>query len=231
MKYVLIPLFAFALLALAVMPDADARTEPKTTLQLYVEYDVILSGTIASFEDNGDGTTTYLVDVEKYMKNPQESNSISVIGQGIPGELTSSRDKTFNVGDSAYLFLTEFEGNYKISPYSFNRQVLDDIETSNPLSASASDEMKERIRITLAEEVRQNLSSIIIPSVMSYGEYSLLDQLIPAPIKAFNAGISEDELVCRGDLQQVIKSSNGMPACVKQSSAAKLISLGWAISL
>lgn len=48
------------------------------------------------------------------------------------------------------------------------------------------------------------------------------------PLKQFKSGISAEDVECKQDLQLVIKSTNGLPACVKQESVAKLIERGWA---
>ena len=52
------------------------------------------------------------------------------------------------------------------------------------------------------------------------------DFILP-PLKLYKAGISPEDIVCRGQLVLVIKSTNGMPACVKENHIERLVSIGW----
>ncbi|TBR25354.1 MAG: hypothetical protein EPO63_01975 [Candidatus Nitrosotenuis sp.] len=49
-----------------------------------------------------------------------------------------------------------------------------------------------------------------------------------APLVQIAQGIAPSDVKCRDNLQLVFKSSNNMPACVKPSSAHRLVELGWA---
>ncbi len=51
---------------------------------------------------------------------------------------------------------------------------------------------------------------------------------IDSPLKQFKSGIDAKDVVCKEGLQLVIKSKIGSPACVKPSSATKLVLWGWA---
>ena len=50
------------------------------------------------------------------------------------------------------------------------------------------------------------------------------------PLGQYMLGTPLDKIICKGDLEFVIKSSNWQPACVKSESIAKLIQIGWAAS-
>ena len=50
------------------------------------------------------------------------------------------------------------------------------------------------------------------------------------PLGQYMSGTPLDKIICKGDLEFVIKSSNWQPACVKSESIAKLIQIGWAAS-
>ena len=52
----------------------------------------------------------------------------------------------------------------------------------------------------------------------------------PPPLMQFKKGVDPHEVQCRKDLQLVIKSSNGIPACVKSETKIKLVDRGWAVS-
>ena len=49
------------------------------------------------------------------------------------------------------------------------------------------------------------------------------------PLKQIAYGTSRDNLTCKDGLQIIFKKSNGFPACVKPTTATKLIERGWAI--
>lgn len=50
-----------------------------------------------------------------------------------------------------------------------------------------------------------------------------------SPLEQFKSGISTSKIQCPYDLELVIKSSDGTPACLKPSTAQKLTARGWAI--
>lgn len=50
-----------------------------------------------------------------------------------------------------------------------------------------------------------------------------------SPIEQFREGVPINEIVCKENLVVVIKSSTFTPACVKQKTAEKLITRGWAL--
>lgn len=50
---------------------------------------------------------------------------------------------------------------------------------------------------------------------------------ILSPLKQFKAGIPIEEVKCKENLQLLVKSTNGKPACVKPSTAIKLQDKGW----
>lgn len=51
---------------------------------------------------------------------------------------------------------------------------------------------------------------------------------IDTPLKQFKSGIPLNEIQCKKDLELIIKSKDGSPACVKPPTAEKLIKRGWA---
>lgn len=67
---------------------------------------------------------------------------------------------------------------------------------------------------------------------MSYGiGFIVKDSDMEAPLKQFKSGISPSEIVCKNNLQLVIRSSNNFPVCVTQESIQKLIERGWMDSI
>jgi len=55
----------------------------------------------------------------------------------------------------------------------------------------------------------------------------LSDESILAPLKQFKEGVLANDVICKSGLELLIKSSNGMPACVEPSTASKLIERNW----
>ena len=124
MKIIVIILLVFILINTSY---AQAKLVSKTTLEQYVENELILVGNVASLtEDLTSIQTEYQIDVEKYLKNPRQENTITVIGHGAKSsESHTSVEKIFEKGDRVLLFLNQVEGKYVISLYSVNAQDFD----------------------------------------------------------------------------------------------------------
>jgi hypothetical protein len=155
-----------------------------TILEQYQKNEIILIGSVESLIENpSKGVTEYEINVEKFMKNPQSSSTLFVMGTGAQSsEIHLSIEQIFNVGDRVFLFLNESDGQYQISPYSFNAL------TFNP------DE-----------------------------------EFLLAPLTLYRAGISSDDIVCRNNLELVLKASNDYPACVTSDTKIKLVERGWTL--
>ena len=52
-------------------------------------------------------------------------------------------------------------------------------------------------------------------------------KLILPPKKQMELGISSEEIICTNNFELIFKSSDSSPACVKPSTAQKLIERGW----
>lgn len=50
---------------------------------------------------------------------------------------------------------------------------------------------------------------------------------VDSPLKQFRAGISTNEIQCKGALELILKSTDGSPACVMPETKQKLIERGW----
>ncbi|MDH2907021.1 MAG: hypothetical protein PXX83_02880 [Candidatus Nitrosotalea sp.] len=63
---------------------------------------------------------------------------------------------------------------------------------------------------------------------------SMLDatksQTVSSPLEQLRFGIDSHNVVCKQDLQLVIKSEDGSPACVKSDTVQKLMEKGWAFA-
>ena len=51
-----------------------------------------------------------------------------------------------------------------------------------------------------------------------------------SPLHQLKSGIATKDVKCKQELQLIIKAEDGSPACVRSSTAAKLVTLGWAKS-
>ncbi len=121
----LLSLIVLCIGSLLIQPT-DARLEPQSNVELYVENEVILVGFVTSTFVTDSEDTQYTINVERYVKNPQEDNSIVAIGRGsTDSENLASIDKLFKIGDRVLLFLNTSNDKYLISPYSVNAQLLD----------------------------------------------------------------------------------------------------------
>lgn len=50
---------------------------------------------------------------------------------------------------------------------------------------------------------------------------------LDSPLKQFKSGIPAQAIMCKQGLQSIMKINDGSPACVKPSTASRLIELGW----
>ncbi len=48
-----------------------------------------------------------------------------------------------------------------------------------------------------------------------------------SPRAQIKSGIASNEISCKTGFELILKSSDGSPACVKESTAGKLIERGW----
>jgi hypothetical protein len=51
----------------------------------------------------------------------------------------------------------------------------------------------------------------------------------PVPLKQYEMGVEPRDVKCKLGFELIIKSSNGLPACVWPDTASKLVSKGWGI--
>ncbi|MEO9277800.1 MAG: hypothetical protein ABI340_08515 [Nitrososphaera sp.] len=83
-------------------------------------------------------------------------------------------------------------------------------------------------------QTNSNLSSNPINVTKSF-QFTILNQTtytphITSPLTQFKAGVAAKDVKCQSDLQLIIKSEDGSPACVKSQTAQRLVDLGWGTS-
>ena len=71
------------------------------------------------------------------------------------------------------------------------------------------------------------ITSAVIPT---YGEQAMPEKIsdISSPLKQFKSGVALQNIQCKAGLELIVKATDESPACVKQSTAARLILSGWA---
>jgi len=55
------------------------------------------------------------------------------------------------------------------------------------------------------------------------------DEFSLPPLTLYRAGIPIDEIVCRDNLELILKASGNSPACVTSDTKAKLVERGWTL--
>ncbi len=75
---------------------------------------------------------------------------------------------------------------------------------------------------------------LIFFTILVFGLSQLTDSVFgiayfPPPLQQIRDGTEPSKVTCTEGLELVLKKSNGMPACLKPTSVAKLIERGWAI--
>lgn len=127
MKILLVILIGLSVMfaSASFLIDADARLQNKTVLEHYVENDMILIGQIKDAYNDENNHILYQIEVEKYLKHPQDIKTISVVGPGGKNGTITSIDKIFSIGDRVLLFLNTIDAQNVISPYSVNAENLD----------------------------------------------------------------------------------------------------------
>src|SRR5574338_184943 len=89
--------------------------------------DLVLVGNVVSSTPKlSENQTTYYIEVEKYLKNPKPYDLITAIGKGVYNKTMEYysdvhffNKPVFADGDKVFLYLTNKDGNYRISPLSF----------------------------------------------------------------------------------------------------------------
>ena len=119
-KKFLIFFFAIGFVTLMI-PAADAGLLKKSTMDMYLENDLIVFGKITSARDYGDeaSQTEYQIEIIQYVKGDKSQNKITAIGLG---SLNATRhldnEAIFLEGQQVFLFLNIPAGTFFISPYS-----------------------------------------------------------------------------------------------------------------
>lgn len=166
------------------IPNADALIAHQTAGQTYNQADVVAVGTITEsfpcFYHSGIIVTRMTVDVEEYLKNPLDTDSIRLESRGgsIPGigGQWVEDEKIFENGERVLLFLYEPSNNiYKISPYSTS---IDAKKTSGIDLIKGIELRTDENRITLSKGESSSIT-LLLDSFFGY------DSATPVSVSSF----------------------------------------------
>lgn len=125
---------------------------------------------------------------------------------------------------------------------------LDNYEFLEAPIAEHDDELMEEIEIMMREELRNmikegamsdNINSHIDATLVKLEEAEALvlstmeededehEHADLPPLQQVEAGVEPEEVMCGSEMELLIKNSDGSPACVKPTTAERLIQLGW----
>jgi len=84
----------------------------------------------------------------------------------------------------------------------------------------------------ILKTIYYSIIAILAISIISNGmaNATVTIPVIASPLKQFKSGIAAQDVTCNEGLQLVIKAKDNSPACVRSSTAEKLVTLGWAKS-
>lgn len=198
------------------LQNASGLLVAETPLQLYNNNELILVGKVISLTDNSgflSSETKYTIKVEEYVKNPQSSKTITVIGTccSIPGP------PTFEVGDRALLFLNKDEnGRYEISPHS--------VKAQPNCNAHQILGLKE-----FPDEGSVNTNYKFYKHCVYYyvEKQSDVEYVFAPPLMQVRAGVQLHNIGCNPGYDLVFKTHGYTLACVKTQSLPTLVSRGW----
>ncbi len=130
---------------------------------------------------------------------------------------------------------------------------LDNYEFLESPIAQQDEELMEEIEIMMREELRNMIKTGADESEVSAHIDAILvkleeaEELIPeelmsseeheeeheeeyigmAPLRQVESGVAPEDVTCSSDMELILKNSNNSPACVKPTTAERLIQLGW----
>ncbi|MGQ0605782.1 MAG: PEFG-CTERM sorting domain-containing protein [Candidatus Nitrosotenuis sp.] len=126
------------------------------------------------------------------------------------------------------------------------RAYLDNYEFLEAPIAQQDEELMEEIEIMMREELRDMIKAGASADEVNSQVDAILEKLeeaegllpmeeheeeyeevMMAPLKQIESGVAPEEVQCNAEMELIIKSSTGSPACVKSATAERLVQLGW----
>jgi len=136
------------------------------------------------------------------------------IFEGCIGEQTINAEDITIVSDTETVLLTKFVGE--------EREILPGVCNKLETQIRADDPNSIKVVISsLNIEVPAKLDVSTIETEVNELE------IIKSPKSQTNSGIAPTEVVCKQGFKLLLKTTDGSPACVKESNVNKLIERGW----
>jgi hypothetical protein len=199
--------------------DLDAAIKdiaPVENVQIFVEGIEHEVDEILGEESEGDGLHTYFEGIEYHLAEVKET-----YGAG-------DTDTALAHATKAYL------DNYEFLEAPIAQQ---DEELMEEIEIMMREELRDMIKAgASADEVNSQVDAILekleeaeglLPMEESEEEHEEEHESMMAPLKQVESGVAPEEVQCNGDMELIIKSSTGSPACVKSATAERLVQLGW----
>ena len=178
-------------------------------------------------------------EADEILGEESEAGGLHAYFEGIEHHLAEVKE-TYGNGDSdaALAHATKaYLDNYEFLEAPIAEQ---DEALMEEIEIMMREELRDMIKASApADEINSQVDSILVKLEEAEGllpmeehedeseaEHEEEHEEIVAPLKQVESGVAPQEVDC-GDMVLVIKTSTGSPACVKESTAEKLVSLGW----
>ena len=144
---------------------------------------------------------------------------------------------------------TYADGNTDVALAHATKAYLDNYEFLEAPIAQQDKELMEEIEVMMREELRDMIKAAVpaedinsqvdailvkleeaedlLPEEEHEEEHDEEHGMVMAPLKQVESGVAPEEVDCGDEMELVIKSSTGSPACVKSTTAERLVQLGW----
>lgn len=123
--FIIITLFCISVIVISLSSQAYAIPYIPPPAR-YFNSDIVLIGKVVSSTPFSPTDTKYGIKVEQYLKNPQSTDTMTVIASGTNKSIGMTADTVFNVGQRVFLYLKQDQGNYIVWWYSHPTDFLCD---------------------------------------------------------------------------------------------------------
>jgi hypothetical protein len=193
---------------------------PVENVQIYVEGIEHEVGEILGEESDDGGLHAYFEGIEHHLAEVKETYG------------TGDTDAALAHATKAYLDNYEF---LEAPIAEQNEELMEEIEIM------MREELRDMIKAAApADEINSQVDAILVKLEEAEGllpmeehdeeseeEHEEDHGPVMAPLKQVESGVAPEEVDCGNDMELIIKSSTGSPACVKSATAERLVQLGW----
>ncbi len=174
-------------------------------------------------------------ELEEVMGEESEENSLHTYFEGIEEYLAEVKE-TYAAGDSdaALSHATKaYLDNYEFLEAPIAQQ---DKELMEEIEVMMREELRDMIKAGApSDEIDSQVDSILeklesaegLLPMEEHEEHDEENDYVMAPLKQIESGVAPEDVECSGDMELIMKKSNGSPACVTSTTAERLVQLGW----